>query len=353
MELAFRPARRGAAAALSLGVLLALASARPARAGRPAEDGGAGFCTATAQAQHGACRSAVKEAGFAARAVCANLAEEAARAACLDRAREERREAAEACREQRDARRALCAALGEARYEPDFDPAHFQTDFGSPAAPNSYFPLAIGSTWEYAGAEERITVEVRDATKLVEGVPCLVVNDLVEVGEDVAEDTDDWFALRDDGTVVYCGEISRNFERFPGDDPPEPELVDVEGSWKAGRDGAKAGTLFPGAPQVGQVYRQEWAPGVAEDAARVLSTSYGFGSDAALDELVPQALADALCAGDCVVTAEFSPLEPDAFERKYYAPGIGLFLEVSPEDHEVVRLVGCDVDPRCATLPAP
>jgi hypothetical protein len=37
--------------------------------------------------------------------------------------------------------------------------------------------------------------------------------------------------------------------------------------------------------------------------------------------------------------------------RKYYAPGIGVFLEV--EAGEVNRLVGCNVDPRCATLPQP
>jgi hypothetical protein len=40
-------------------------------------------------------------------------------------------------------------------------------------------------------------------------------------------------------------------------------------------------------------------------------------------------------------------------ERKYYAPGIGVFLEVEPESGEVVRLVKCNVDPRCASLPQP
>jgi hypothetical protein len=54
-----------------------------------------------------------------------------------------------------------------------------------------------------------------------------------------------------------------------------------------------------------------------------------------------------------VVTREFSPLDPEVFERKYYAAGIGLFLEVNPVEGEVVRLVGCNVDPRCAALPTP
>jgi hypothetical protein len=52
-----------------------------------------------------------------------------------------------------------------------------------------------------------------------------------------------------------------------------------------------------------------------------------------------------------VVTKNFSQLEPDVIERKYYAPGIGVFLEVEPATGEVVRLVKCNVDSRCALLP--
>jgi hypothetical protein len=69
---------------------------------------------------------------------------------------------------------------------------------------------------------------------------------------------------------------------------------------------------------------------------------------------VPEALAALLCAaGDCVVTGEFTPLDPEVFERKYYARGVGLFLEVDPAAGEVVRLVDCNVEPACASLPTP
>ena len=71
--------------------------------------------------------------------------------------------------------------------------------------------------------------------------------------------------------------------------------MDVEGSLKAGRDGALPGTLFMATPIAGAVYRQEFAAGNAEDAAEVLSTTYGFGSDAQLDQFVPQALVELLC----------------------------------------------------------
>jgi hypothetical protein len=52
-----------------------------------------------------------------------------------------------------------------------------------------------------------------------------------------------------------------------------------------------------------------------------------------------------------VVTKNFSTLDPSSIERKYYAPGIGVFLEVEPESGEVVQLVKCNVDRRCASLP--
>ncbi len=337
-------ARFLAGAALATGLAVA---AGPALAKKSA-------CSAAASAQAEACKSEVKDDFFTRKAVCLNLSDEAARDACFDEAALERKEGGEDCRDQREARRDLCEALGEDRYEPDFDPANFDADFTNLTSPNPYFPLGIGSTWEYAEGDDTVSIEVLSETKLILGVTCIVVNDREEQDGVVVEETDDWFGQKKDGSVVYCGEISQNFELFPGDVPLLPELEDVDGSWKAGRDGALPGILFQGAPAVGQVYRQEWSPGDAEDAARVLSTSYAFGADAELDEFVPQALAELLCAAaDCVVTGEFTPIEPDAFERKYYARGIGLFLEVSPEDGDVVQLVGCNVDPKCASLPTP
>lgn len=331
---------------------LAIAAIAFALGAAPALANG-GFCSRTASAQLTACRHEVRDDFYTARASCINVSDREDRADCFAVAKEERRDDNRLCREQRRARRDLCDALGEDRYDAHFDPAAFDADFRKLTNPNPYFPLGIGSRWEYVGGDETITVRVRNRTKLIQGVTCIVVNDRVEEDGKAVEVTDDWFGQRQDGTVDYCGEISRNFEVFEGDDPEEAELVDLEGSWKAGRDGAVSGTLFPGFPFEGQVYRQEFAPGDAEDAARVLSTHYGFGSDPELDAFVPRKLAELLCSNDCVVTREFTPLEPDAFERKYYAPGVGLFLEVDPKSGEIVQLVGCNVDPSCAALPKP
>jgi hypothetical protein len=148
-----------------------------------------------------------------------------------------------------------------------------------------------------------------------------------------------------------CGEEAKDFEYFDGDDPPLPELVEIEGSFKAGRDGDKSGTLFMGTPIVGAKYRQEWSPSNAEDVAEVLSTTYGYGSDARFDPLISEDLVELLCDDDCVVTADTSPLEPDTLEYAFYARGVGFFFEVKPEEGESLQIVECNVDPKCDELP--
>ena len=88
--------------------------------------------------------------------------------------------------------------------------------------------------------------------------------------------------------------------------------------------------------------------------AEVLSTTYGFGRNRELDRFVPQQLAERFCSrGDCVATKNFSLLEPGQFTRKYYARGVGFFLEVNPDTGEVLQLVNCNFDSRCANLPRP
>ena len=318
-----------------------------------AKDGGGGrFCSATATYMFQACKEEVGDDFYTALANCTNISDREERRDCLREARVERREANGLCREQRRARAELCDAVGEDRYEPDFDPDDFEDDFTNLQHPNLYFPLMIGNVWEYEAAGESNTVEVLGKTKLIDGVTCIVVHDRVEKA-DGAEDTDDWHAQRADGTVFYCGESVRDLEVFPGDNPQDPELVAIDGSFKAGRDGDLPGISFLGAPMDGDSYRQEQSLGNAEDWATVLSTSYGFGNDPELDEHVPQALADMLCSNDCIVTGELTPLEPDLFDRKYYAPGIGLFLEVDTETGEINQLVDCNFDARCIGLPTP
>jgi hypothetical protein len=260
------------------------------------------------------------------------------------------------CQEQRNGRLDLCKSLGEDRYDPDFDPDLFD-DPKNPTNPNPYFPLDVGNLWEYASKTETNTVEVLNETKLIDGVTCIVVRDQVfDKDGFIIEDTDDWFANAKDGNVWYCGEEVKDFETFDGDNPKLPELVSIDGSFKVGRDGDKPGIIFPASPQVGDINFEEFSLANAEDFAEVVSTTYAFGKDdPELDQLVPKALAEHFCSNEnCVVTNNISLLEPGIIERKYYALGIGFFLEVAPDTGEVVQLVKCNVDPvLCNNIPQP
>jgi hypothetical protein len=310
-------------------------------------------CPQTASLALAACREAAQEDRWTTLGACVNRTDPGERNACFAAVASTYVDDLATCDEQRAARLDLCSDLGEGAYDPQLDPADFEADFHHLTHPNPFFPLTPGNQWVYSGGVETNTVELLDQTKSIAGVSCLVARDRVEAGGALIEDTDDWFAQSIAGDVWYCGELARGLESFPGDQPALPELVSIDGSFKAGRDGAQPGVLMESAPEVGDVYRQEFALGEAEDAAEILSTDYSYGDDAELDAFVPAALATLLCHGDCLVTNDFSPLDPGADEHKFYAPGIGLFLEVTPETGEVLRLIGCNFAPLCAALPQP
>jgi hypothetical protein len=191
-------------------------------------------------------------------------------------------------------------------YQPEIDPDSF-TD----VIDNPFLPLAVGSTWVYEGAvdgePERIEVTVTDETKVVMGIDAVVVRDSVYAGDELVEDTYDWFAQDADGNVWYLGEDSNEYENG--------ELVSKDGSWEAGVDGAEPGIVMLADPQVGQAYRQEFYPGEAED----------------LGEVVRSGAAETVTAGSytgLVVIQEWNPLEPEVIEEKYYAAGVGKVLGI-------------------------
>ncbi|MFQ5982927.1 MAG: hypothetical protein ACE5KS_06095, partial [Woeseiaceae bacterium] len=194
-------------------------------------------------------------------------------------------------------------------------------------APNPWFALVTGNRWVYEGDGETIEVVVTGDTKLIDGVTCVVVTDTATEDDVVVEATDDWYAQDLDGNVWYCGEISENFEEFDGDETDGPELVDIEGSWKAGRDGSEAGILLPLTPEPGDIFRQEFAQTDAEDAIEIVATS------------ATEAAPGGACDGNCLLTRDFTPLEPGAEENKYYVPGTGLIVEINPETGERVELI--------------
>lgn len=265
-------------------------------------------------------------------AICADIADDDDRVDCIAAVDAELIEAEDECDAVFDARLQLCEAIGDAAHDPMFGPA-FTANFvdplqiGNTIPVNPWFPLVTGNHWVYAGDGEEIDVIVTNETKVIDGIPCVVIIDTASEDGDVIEITRDWYAQDVSGNVWYCGEIARNFELFPGDDPEVPEVVDIEGSWKAGRDGAEPGILLPFDPQVDAVVRQEVSYGEAEDVIRIESVT--------ASESAP----GGACDGDCLLTTDFTPLEPDVEENKFYAPGIGLIVEIDIETGDRVELV--------------
>lgn len=275
-------------------------------------------CTDTRTAALAACQSDADAERSLAIGMCDNISNPAERTSCTTAADSARTEALDLCDEQDAARGDICVTLGESPYDPPIDPR----DFVDPAAigrgvpANRFFPLTRGLQWTYRGADEVIVVTVRNKTKRILGVKCAVIHDVVTEDGVVTEDTEDWYAQDVHGNVWYFGEISQQFEHG--------ELVGTEGSWKAGRDHAKPGILMLASPRIDATYRQEFLLGDAEDMATVTSLTGSARSPATS------------CSGNCVITHDFSALEPDRSEDKYYKPGVGLIQEIDPATGEPV-----------------
>jgi hypothetical protein len=189
---------------------------------------------------------------------------------------------------------------------PVFDPNAFV-----PVVTNPLFPLPLGRRLIYRGTEddlpETVVTDITFGHKTILGVPVTVVLDRVFLNGELKEKTFDWYAQDKEGNVWYFGEDTKEYDHG--------KVVSTAGSFEAGKNGAKAGIIMRVHPKVGQVTPQEFAPGIAEDKARVLDLNatitgpYGTFTH-------------------CLKQEEFTPLEPDALENKYYCPGVGIVNEL-------------------------
>jgi hypothetical protein len=199
---------------------------------------------------------------------------------------------------------AAAAAAAESAL-PEFDPDDFVRKVTNPL-----FPLPRGTRLIYHGTEdgqpERVVTDVTREHKTILGVPVVVVLDRVFLDGELKEKTFDWYAQDEDGNVWYFGEDTKEFENG--------RVVSTAGSFEAGKHGARAGIIMRAHPKLGQTTAQEFAPGVAEDKARVLD----------LDATVTVPFGT---LRHCLKQAEFTPLEPAALEHKFYCPGIGIVRE--------------------------
>ena len=173
---------------------------------------------------------------------------------------------------------------------------------------NSYFPLLPGSTMRYSDktGAETLVIEVTTRTKTIMGVRTTVVIETAAENGQTVEIAENWFAQDRDGNVWYFGEATQDYENGVP--------TSTAGSWEAGVAGARPGIIMKGQPAQGDTYFQEYAPDVAEDMASVMDvgavTSTPLGPYSGV-----------------VKTKEWTSLESNSIEHKYYAPGVGLIRE--------------------------
>ena len=178
---------------------------------------------------------------------------------------------------------------------------------------NPWFPLTPGSRYLYRGVKEgkhmADRVRVTQRTKTILGVHATVVHDEVLIHRKPREVTNDFYAQDRRGNVWYFGENTKELNR-------SGDVITREGSFEAGVDGARAGLFFPRRPGVGVKARQEFYKGHAEDRFQVLDRSAHVS--------VPYVTSD-----HAVRTKEWTPLEPNVLDNKYYVHGVGTVLEVA------------------------
>lgn len=290
-------------------------------------------CLKTAKLAHKASKMEIRDDFFIGYGKCINVSDAAKRKECYSTVKEELKEAQVLIKDQFSARKEVCAALGNSPYDPQIDPDEF-IDFEAVISgaedftPNPYFPLHPGMTSLYTVTDdegstlEEIKVEILTETKEILGVNCIVVRDRVwEIDDEgekkLIEDTHDWYAQDVSGNVWYFGEIAINYE--------DGELSDLEGSWTSGEEYDTPGYIMKANAQVGEVYRQEFSLGNAEDMAEIIEY---------LDDLAVQGTT----YSDVLKTMDYTPVDPGTIEFKYYAPGIGVILEENPIDGERMEL---------------
>jgi len=199
---------------------------------------------------------------------------------------------------------------------------------------NPFFPLEVGVFQRLEGESDgeevvvlnRVTPKTKDIWLKIDGkqtrVRTRVLKETEWVDGELAEIAFNYVAVcepRND--AVYFGEQVFNYE--------DGEVVNNDGSWMAGKDGATPGILMPGTFLLGSRYQQEVAPGVAEDR--------GEHTDMGLEVEV-----EAGSFSGCVEVMDTNPLGPPGpGDRKVYCPGVGLTID---EDVELVDFRGLDED---------
>ena len=193
-----------------------------------------------------------------------------------------------------------------------FDPNNF--DEQSIVIDNEWFPMTPGVELIYFGydiddegekVDHRIVFTTTDLTKIIDGVNTVVLYERDYSDGELEEAELAFFAQDKDGNVWHFGQYYEIYE--------EGEFIGGR-MWAQGHlDGALAGIMMQGDPEPGQQsYSQGYAPPPFDwtDRARVVKLGHrvsNFSGD----------------YNNVLVIEEYNQLEPNSFQLKYYAKGVG------------------------------
>lgn len=191
-------------------------------------------------------------------------------------------------------------------------------NFGG-AIDNPWLPLKPGTVLTYKGSKDdkpaMLVMTVSNKTKTVDGVTCVVVEELVSLAGKPADKTTGYYAQDKDGNVWYFGEDVQELNS-------KGKVTKTEG-WHAGIDGALPSLVMEAAPAKGHPLVHEYTNDHSEVVSLAKPVKVPFGS-----------------YKDALMTKEWTPDEPDVLVNKYYVRDIGAVRDVAVKgDKEEFLLV--------------
>jgi hypothetical protein len=178
---------------------------------------------------------------------------------------------------------------------------------------NRWLPLTPGTQFVYEGSANvdeggrqprRVVTTVTDLSKVIDGVRTLVISEKDYTAGQLSEPELAFFAQDKAGNVWLVGEYPEEYEDGKFDKAP---------AWISGQKGARAGITMLAEPRRDVPdYAQGYAPPPVDFTDRARVYKMGQKSYVPVD-----------CYENVLVTEEFNPDEPGAFQLKYYAPGVG------------------------------
>jgi hypothetical protein len=204
--------------------------------------------------------------------------------------------------------------VGFAVADETIDPKNFGTNINNP-----WHPLIQGTVMRYEGTKDdkpaTQVLTVTGKTKTIDGVECVVVEDIMSLAGRTADKTTGYFAQDKDGNVWSFGEDVQEFDSTG-------KVSKTEG-WHAGIDGAKPSIVMEAQPAKGHTLINAYTNDHAEVVNLAKPVKVPFGS-----------------YKDALLMKEWTPDEPDVLTNKYYVKNIGAVRDVAVKgDSEEFLLV--------------